>query len=124
MKGKRQGKNSTGGTRPKARPEPEQDGRPAAFEAHPALLALLRSTWGLRRHLTGHAYSIIERCLARVQSGPLSDAQLEAAKSIGASVGVGYDDPAYDDPPVAPEGVVKVERWGALPKRPPSRTAA
>lgn len=113
-----QGKLGTIGTR-RSGSAGEND-RPAAFDAPPSVLALLRTTWGRRDRLDAKERAIISSFLERVQARPLTEAQLELAKTIGRRVGVGYDDPA-EEAPIAPAGARAVQPWGALPLKPPGR---
>lgn len=126
----RRGQNSTGGTRKPLR-NPFPDGRPAAYEPPPAMVALLRSIWEKRSLLSANQRNAVHDWLQRVQRGPLTEPQTAWAVRIGASLGIGYDDPAFDDPPstasasrrapLMPAGVLRVERWGALPAKPPGK---
>lgn len=73
--------------------------------------------------------------LQRIQGAPLTEPQKSAAIAIGRGVGVGYDDPAFDDPPEASEAppvhtdprplggsrALRPQPWGPLPLRPPGR---
>lgn len=80
------------------------------------ILALLRATWAKRQHLTDRERSIIFSCLRRAEKGALSPAQLDAAKAIGKSLGVGFD-----DPPVEAPNAKTAHPWGPLPLKPPGR---
>lgn len=109
--------SSTGGGRPRLpvyRPP-----RPAPFEPHPAVLALLRSTWAQRDRLTTTSRDIVRSFLQQARTRALSDRQLDVAAKIGASVQVGFDDPRLDDP--APTKAPRVQPWGPLPLKPPGR---
>jgi hypothetical protein len=110
------GKNSIGGSRPRASAEP--DGRPAPYEPAPNVVALLRGAYARRAHLTAYERGVVLSLLQRVRVGHLSAPQLEFAKAIGKSVGVGFD-----DPPAPPAFVVTAQPWGPLPKKPPRRHA-
>lgn len=112
----RRGSSSTGGSR--ARERPEQEGRRAAYEAPPSVLALLRGTWAKRQHLTEREREAIFSMLTRAQTAPLSEKQIDYAQTIGKGVGVGYDDPAFDAASVI--GPAK-QPWGPLPLKPPGR---
>lgn len=94
--------------------------RPAAFDAPPSVLALLRTTWGRRDRLDAKESAIVRSFLERVQARPLTEAQLQLARTIGKRVGVGYDDPA-EEAPIAPTGVRAAQPWGVLPLKPPGR---
>jgi hypothetical protein len=115
----RRGSTATGGSRQVARRDEINDWRAAApYEPEPAVLALLRATWGRRDRLADYERTRIWSFLRWIEQKALTPAQLESAKRIGASVGVGFDDPTLD----APEPTTKpVQPWGPLPLRPPGR---
>jgi hypothetical protein len=94
--------------------------RPATYDAPPSVLALLRTTWGRRDRLDAKESAIVRSFLERVQARPLTEAQLQLARTIGKRVGVGYDDPA-EEAPIAPTGVRAAQPWGVLPLKPPGR---
>ena len=95
--------------------------RPAAFDAPPSVLALLRTTWGRRDRLDAKEREIVRSFLERVLARPLTEAQLQLAKEIGRRVGVGYDD-LTEEAPIAPAGARATQPWGALPLKPPGRS--
>ena len=112
------GPNSTGGAARIAR-APSENTRSADFVAPPSALALLRAVWGKRHLLDQREREIISGALNRLHSGPLSERQEAAAVAIGKSVGVGYDDPAFDSPSRVPAP----NPWGPRPLKPPGRAA-
>lgn len=110
------GKNSTGGSRPIVHREAVNDWA-VGYEPQPSVLALLRGIWGKRDLLDASDRAKVWGFLRWVEKKALTPAQLESAKRLGSSVGVGFDDPALDDPAPA----TSVQPWGPLPVRPPGR---
>jgi hypothetical protein len=99
-------------------------------EAPPSTLALLRATWANRKNLTPKEREVIHSLLGHAKKKHLTPAQLTYAIDIGRRVGVGYDDPALDDPkstanaPPKPKSGPSAQPWGPLPLRPPFRAVA
>lgn len=78
------------------------------------MVALLRNVYAKRERLSVREREMIHSFLGQVQKRTLTPPQIEAAKAIGRSLGVGYDDPTLDEP-AAPQP------WGTLPLKPPGR---
>jgi hypothetical protein len=117
----RKGSTASGGGRSRIHRETVSDRR-ARYDAPPALLALLRATWTKRNLLAPKAREMIASFLRQAQAGPLTDKQIDAAAAIGQSVAVGFDDPRLDEPAV--DAGSKVQPWGPLPLRPPTRAVS
>lgn len=85
-----------------------------------AQLALLRGAWSKRDLLTDREREIVWSFLRTAEHRALSPAQIATAQDIGRRVGIGYDDPAFDDPS-ATSTSPSAQPWGPLPLRPPGR---
>lgn len=121
------GHHSTGGGRGRIRQDAERpvDASLCYEGPHPAVRALLNSIWAKRQHLESRSRDFIGDMRKRIESWPMTDRQLQWARSIGRSLGIGFDDPAFEPVQAAScvsagARVLKVERWGALPATPPN----
>lgn len=106
----------------------------AQYEPEPAVLALLRATWAERHRLGTWERAFIFQMLGQIRRHRLTDRQIDKSAQIGATVQIGFDDPRLDvatgTPPAPrpkpstflPTNVLRVERWGALPAKPPGRS--
>ena len=105
----------------------------AQYVPDPATLAMLRATWAERHRLDAWGRKFILDMLNQIRRHRLSDKQIDKAAQVAARVQVGFDDPRLDvstgtpppprpkPPTLLPPNVLRVERWGALPAKPPGR---
>lgn len=110
-----QGRNGTGGSRPKARRE-VYEGRvsvgPIAAE-----VGLLRAL--LAKKLDPRERAMASSMLRRAESEPLTERQRAWLEREAKAYGAVYEGP--DVPATPPPGCVGVESWGLLPSKPPRR---